>query len=154
MHSSLLWLGAVVALLAVNNVTAVSTEANGQVALSTSKGQLAGERAEEENSIVRSLRAVETSEDEEERDLLGLFAKSKLKKMMKSESFKLKRFGEWDDFTVGYIREKLKNKYPDLLLNYLNVYKKAGNEIVRHANNPNKVTFSNKVRARIYKTNS
>lgn len=50
--------------------------------------------------------------------------------MLKSESFKLKMFKKWDAYSVGHISAKLKaDKYhpnqAGLLLEYLNVYKKA-----------------------------
>ncbi|ETP36812.1 hypothetical protein F442_15323 [Phytophthora nicotianae P10297] len=119
----------------------------------SNEGRSDGEHTTE-NSIARSLRRLDTSGDEEERDLFGIFAKNNLKKMMKSESFKHTMFGNWDGFTVGHIRTKLKDKYPELLLDYLNVYKKGGDEVVRHAKNPNKVKFANKPTIRFYSTES
>jgi hypothetical protein len=93
---------------------------------------------------------------DEERDLFGMFAKAKLKKMMKSESFKNEMYQQWDTKTVGQIAAKLKvDKYHprwgQLLFDYLNVYKKGGAEAVRKASNGKTVKFDNKVTLRVFK---
>ncbi|POM69111.1 Hypothetical protein PHPALM_14638 [Phytophthora palmivora] len=101
-----------------------------------------------EDSIHRNIKM--TAANDEERGLFGDFAKGDLKKMLKSESFKLEMFKKWDAHTVGHIREKLgvdplNTRWESLLFDYLNVYKKAGDEVVRHANN------AKKAQARIYR---
>ncbi|OWZ19728.1 RxLR effector protein [Phytophthora megakarya] len=97
----------------------------------------------------------ENTDDDEERNLFGDFATSKLKKMMKSDSFKLEMFKKWDDYTLADISKHLgyhppNSRWKDLHFDYLNVYKKAQEEAARNVEKVNKVKFSNKLTLRIY----
>ncbi|POM75069.1 Secreted RxLR effector peptide protein [Phytophthora palmivora] len=136
-------------------VSMASSEANQPTMIASNDGQ-----SNTDKRFLRNLKLTDkTTANDEERGLFGDFAKSDLKKMLKRESFKLEMFKKWDAHTVGHIREKLgvdplNTRWESLLFDYLNVYKKAGDEVVRHANNAKKVKFAKKAQARIYRTNS
>ncbi|KAG7377741.1 hypothetical protein PHYPSEUDO_011068 [Phytophthora pseudosyringae] len=149
---------AAVALLAIDNASSApnnnSNPNKAKLIAALSDGDISNYEHGKSN-----IRSHNTAAAEEERAFFGDFATSKLKKMLTSESFKLDMFKKWDAHSVGHISEKLKvdiyhPRWADLLFEYLNVYKKAGDEVVKHARNGKKVTFSNEIKVRFYPTNS